>query len=142
MPDSRNLFAVGTSIDEKTISIIRLGLTLSRSDALNIATWIVALTDPAGEEFNKLLEEVRKQWLRRMRGLMKESTKETFVTPEQWKARKLKEAVAEEMYKALFKLCAAVDGLTLKFPYLERCKLAAVKVLAKARGEERRVNAR
>ena len=41
-------------------------------------------------------------------------------------------AAAPEMYEALFALRAAIDGLGLKFPYLEACKLQAINALIKA----------
>lgn len=48
------------SSKEPTIMIYRFRQALSVDDALNLAAWIVAIADPGGEQFQKLLEEIKK----------------------------------------------------------------------------------
>lgn len=41
------------------VSIIAWGKILNKTEALTLAAYIVALADPLGEEFKKVLEEVQ-----------------------------------------------------------------------------------
>lgn len=49
-------FMVGTRGDN--ITIMAFGRELTREQALNLAAWLVALTDPLGDEFQRYLEAV------------------------------------------------------------------------------------
>jgi len=40
------------------IAIIAFGQELTHEQALNLAAWLVAMTDPGGEEFQEYLEAV------------------------------------------------------------------------------------
>jgi hypothetical protein len=54
---TENKFLVAAIGDK--ISLLRLGgVTLEKDDALNLAAWIVAMSDPLEEKFPKVLEEV------------------------------------------------------------------------------------
>ena len=54
-----NYFAVGIIADGEVVHIPRLGIALSRSNALNLATWIITLADPLGEDSAKLMKEAK-----------------------------------------------------------------------------------
>ncbi|TXH09640.1 MAG: hypothetical protein E6R03_16480 [Hyphomicrobiaceae bacterium] len=56
--DSGNHFAVG--MKGPTVVIVRMGKQLTREEALNLAAWIVALTDPERTDFNRVLGEIVK----------------------------------------------------------------------------------
>lgn len=60
--DTSNKFAVGVKGDGRIwiILVHRLIEPISKDDALNLAAWLVALTDPEGKEFGKILEVIRK----------------------------------------------------------------------------------
>lgn len=49
-------FMVGARGD--SIAIMSFGKELTKSQALNLAAWLVALADPGGEEFEKYLTAV------------------------------------------------------------------------------------
>ncbi len=55
----KNKFLIGVNVAGDIVQFLRPvpGL-LSRNEALNLAAWIVALTDPTHEEFNRKLAEV------------------------------------------------------------------------------------
>lgn len=58
--DTCNRFLVATSADGQRVSLLPAGGIISRAEALNMAAWIVALTDPEQREFARLLDGIRK----------------------------------------------------------------------------------
>jgi predicted enzyme related to lactoylglutathione lyase len=59
-PNAANLCLVGCRPADGTIVINGLGgAVLPRADALNLAGWIVALTDPKGNDFAAQLETIQ-----------------------------------------------------------------------------------
>ena len=57
--DTSNTFAVGVTVKGVVLVNRPLGGALSKAEALNLAAWIVALTAPAPDEFERLLEAIR-----------------------------------------------------------------------------------
>lgn len=51
-----NICLVG--VQGETVVIMRPKQRLTKEEALNLAAWIVALSDPAGEQWEKTLEAV------------------------------------------------------------------------------------
>lgn len=58
--DTCNRFLVATSGDGQRVSLLPAGGIISREEALNMAAWIVALTDPEQREFQRLLDGIKK----------------------------------------------------------------------------------
>jgi len=64
--ESSNQFAVlpaSFSCLDVTAVTLRLPLNgrLNRAQALNLAAWLVAIVDPTGKDFLKIMEEIKKQ---------------------------------------------------------------------------------
>lgn len=59
LADTSNQFLVATSRDGERVCAMPWGGVVSRAEALNMAAWIVALTDPEQKEFQPLLKAVR-----------------------------------------------------------------------------------
>jgi len=58
--DTANRFFVSVSADGQTVAFVRpVSRVMHRSDALNLAAWIVACCDLQGREFDELLRRVR-----------------------------------------------------------------------------------
>lgn len=55
--DTFNRFLVG-SHGEEVVMLVRVPQRLAREDALNLAAWLVAITDPAGDDFRAVLDAV------------------------------------------------------------------------------------
>jgi hypothetical protein len=56
--DTTNKFMVSTTPRDEFVMIMLPVRRLPREDALNLAAYIVALVDPLGEEFSKVLEAI------------------------------------------------------------------------------------
>lgn len=56
--DTANKFMVGATSGDR-IAIIKIGLNLSRADALNLAAWLVTLADHE-DRFPALLETIQR----------------------------------------------------------------------------------
>ena len=57
-----NLFAVGIRGTGEHLVILNarpLCMPFTKSDALNLAAWLVVLADPVGDEFEKLMTKIR-----------------------------------------------------------------------------------
>jgi hypothetical protein len=57
--DTTNKFMVGTTPRNEFVMIMLPVRRIPREDALNLAAYIVALVDPLGEEFSKVLEAIK-----------------------------------------------------------------------------------
>jgi hypothetical protein len=57
--DTTNKFMVGMTARDEFVMIMLPVRRIPKVDALNLAAYIVALADPLGEEFSKVLEAVK-----------------------------------------------------------------------------------
>lgn len=59
--NSVNDFMVSSTADRKVVTILDLpiGGRMTRDEALRLAAWLVAVADPGGKDFAKVLEAVR-----------------------------------------------------------------------------------
>jgi hypothetical protein len=59
--DTTNRFGVASGGSDRFLVLFtkRFQSPLQKSDCLNLAAWLVAMADPSGKEFDKVLEAVR-----------------------------------------------------------------------------------
>lgn len=58
--DTSNRFLVGARPASDTVVITAYHIVLRREEAINLAAWLAAVSDPGGKDFERVLEEIRK----------------------------------------------------------------------------------
>lgn len=58
--DTSNQFFVGAVGGKDMITIVSLRCQMTKAQAINLAAWLIVLADPAGEEFERVVNEIKK----------------------------------------------------------------------------------